>query len=246
MEYIRRKAFSIHDEFSCIEMAQQHLTEVVQQLNQIKQQNTDTSAQSLFEKEKPFLWSVANTSFASYIVEQLRVDKYATFSYRGNRYSVPDYLVGEFVDVKIASETLTAYYQDTLLCTHARNYGNHQWVIQLDHYLSTFHKKPSALPQSEAFYQSAPFLRQLYTTHFTESARDFVELLLHCQQHQVGVDRLREAYQHLLKVCPTSVNTEKLVAILGNKPIDQTQKKEQQDQIAIASIKHLQALSNLI
>ncbi|MFA5817043.1 MAG: IS3 family transposase [Bacteroidales bacterium] len=80
-----------------------------------------------------------------FILQQARIDKYATFVLGTNHYSVPDYLVEQTVDVKVFANQLKAYSQGEPLCTHPRDYGSGQWVITLDHYLRTLERKPGAL-----------------------------------------------------------------------------------------------------
>lgn len=181
------------------------------------------------------------------MVEPFKVDKYATISYRGNRYSVSDRLVGKFVEAKIFSNHLEIYYQEKHIATHNRSYGLHQWVIQLGHYLDTFKKKPGALPGSEALAQSPKFLKQMYAVHYQDSPKDFIELVLYCQKHKIAPERLQQAYHHLLQLCPTGIDTEKLTALLGNRPGDDNMTSlDMEDQIITASKQYLQALSDLV
>jgi hypothetical protein len=51
--------------------------------------------------EKAHLLSLPSAPLICSEQEQLRADKYATVSFGTNRYSVPDHLVGHFVEVKI-------------------------------------------------------------------------------------------------------------------------------------------------
>jgi hypothetical protein len=184
--------------FSSIGQAQAYLGKVVEKLNRTPRQQTDKTSQDLFNQEQQALWD-APTPFSCYSTEQLRVDKYATVSYCHNRYSVPDHLVGEFVDVKIYSDQLKLYYQDQQVATHKRSYGAHTWTIRLDHYLDTLHKKPGALGNSEGL------------------------------------------------ICPTDINTEKLMALLGNTTSPRPTTVHGHDKkIQQASKAHLLALTNLV
>ncbi len=245
VEYIRRKAFGFKDDFSSTDHAQEHLIRVVDQLNVTPRRQTGQTSLELFNQEKEELWDVS-TPFSCYSIEQLRADKYATVSYCCNRYSVPDHLVGEFIDVKIFSDKLKIYHKDEPIATHKRSYGAHTWTISLDHYLDTLHKKPGALNNSEALAQSSDHLRALYEKYYQQSPRDFIELLLYCRKHRISKDRLYDAEQVLLRLCPTDISTEKLTALLGNTTSSIPEVVHGNDEtIKQASVAHLLALTNL-
>jgi transposase len=246
VEYIRRKAFGFRDGFSSLDQAQEYLSKVVEKLNRTPRQQSGKTSQDLFNQERQALWDVP-MPFSCYSTEQLRVDKYATVSYCYNRYSVPDNLVGEFVDVKIFSDQLKLYYQDHHIATHERSYGPHTWTINLDHYLDTLHKKPGALGNSEGLAQSPGQLRALYSQYYQQSPRDFIELLLYCRKHRISKERLYDAEQALLRICPMDINTEKLIALLGNTTSPMPAAVHGHDEkIQQASIAHLLALTNLV
>lgn len=245
VEYIRRKSFGFKDEFSSIDQAREHLCSAVEKLNKAPRQNIDKTSFELFNREKEFLWK-SPTPFCCYSTEQFRADKYATISFNGNRYSVPDHLVGEFVDVKIYSDQLKMYYQDQLAGTHQRSYGAHSWTINLEHYLNTLYKKPGALSGSEALAQSSDYLREIYGKYYQDSPREFIELVIYCRKHSIDIARLQQAENQLLSWCPTNITTEKITAILGNNPSEEEAVLKNDKQIESASLAHLLELSNLI
>lgn len=245
VEYIRRKAFGIKDEFSSVDQAIEHLCSVVGKLNMAPRQNTNNTSLELFTQEKEFLWE-SQAPFSCHSTEQFRADKYATISYSGNRYSVPDHLVGEFVDVKIYSDQLKLYYQDQLVGTHQRSYGAHTWTISLEHYLNTLHKKPGALSGSEALAQSSNYLRDIYGKYYLESPRDFIDLVIYCRKHDIDKERLNEVERRLLKLCPSDITTEKIMAILGNNPSETEEVMKNDGQIVKASVAHLLEISTLL
>lgn len=246
VEYIRRKAFAYQDDFESIDQATVYLEQVVTRLNDTSGSKNKKTARELFAEEQQELWD-APVPFSCYDTEQLRADKYATVSFCGNRYSVPDHLVGEFVDVKIYSDQLKLYYQDKLIAKHKRSYGAHSWTINLDHYLDTFAKKPGALKHSEALAQCSVQLKELYVRYYEYSPREFIELLHYCRKHHISKAKLYDAEQVLLKVCPTEINTEKLIALLGNDTLPEPVSGNENDaRIQQASMEHLMALTHLI
>lgn len=215
VEYVRRKAFGNKSEFKDIEEATEHLQQCVNKLNNTRQQLTGKTACEMMEEEKQVLWSLPSPLSCSEVME-LRVDKYSTVSYQGNRYSVPDKLVGEFVTANIFSNKIELYYNNQLVSLHKRNYGLHQWIISIEHYLSTFKKKPGALIGSAALACS-DYLKNLYKSYFEGEPRDFIEFLHYCNKYRVTNESLEEAVKKLLNNNLGEINTEKLIALLGNK-----------------------------
>ncbi len=216
VEYIRRKAFGYKSNFSSFEQAEQYLKTIVSKLNLGKQQLTGRTAVEMFADEKDTLWQFSGPLACSDSV-QLRVDKYATISYCTNRYSVSEKLVGCFVDLKIFSNSIEAYFENKQVGSHKRDYGKHQWVISIEHYLDTLKKKPGALNGSVAL-ACRPYLKQLYQQYYTNAPRDFIDLLHYCRQHKISEDTLQSTVLRLVDLCGQSITTEKLTALLGNKP----------------------------
>lgn len=217
VEYIRRKAFGFNGDFASIEEAEKHLASCIEQLNHTKQQLTGRSSIDMFTEEKEQLWQFAHPLACSDTV-QLRVDKYATISYCTNRYSVPDTLVGCFVDVQIFSHQVKVYHENNQVAKHQRNYGKHQWIISIEHYLDTFSRKPGALEGSIALTCS-PYLKTLYQQFYTNVPRDFIDLLHYCRTHKISEENLESTVSRLVGLCTQNITTEKLTALLGNKPI---------------------------
>jgi len=217
VEYVRRKAFGLKDDFEDEDQAQQHLLKTIGELNETPQQLTQKTACEMFLEEKAMMPVIA-TALSCSEVCQLRVDKYATFSYSTNRYSVPDSLVGLFVDVKIFSDKLEVYYQNQLRANHQRSFIKHHWTISIEHYLDTFRRKPGALAGSTALVSSS-YLKNLYEKYFKGVPRDFIDLLHYCYQHQVEGEKLEATVCRLMECCGQNITTEKIKTLLGNKPV---------------------------
>lgn len=215
VEYIRRKSFGVKSHFINLEEATAWLSHTIAALNNTKQQLTGKTANEMFDDERSAL-TVAPVRLLCSEQIQLRVDKYATVSYKTNRYSVPDHLVGTFVDAKIMSHELWFYHDNCKIATHKRSYHRHQWIIKIDHYLDTFKRKPGALAGSMALASSG-YLKQLHQAHFIGEPRNFVDLLSYCRQHRITDEKLEQAVKQLTQSPVKKLTTEKIKALLGNK-----------------------------
>lgn len=77
VEYVRRKAFCIKDKFSNLSVANKHLQEVSDKLNNTSQQlSGNKTANELFEAEKPHLYK-SEIPYKCFKDEHAKVDKYS-------------------------------------------------------------------------------------------------------------------------------------------------------------------------
>lgn len=244
VEYIRRKAFSRLYQFDDLSMAQAHLGSTCKKENSRKMPTEQYSKQELFAREKLYLWPYPG-EMQCFDQQALKVDKYATVCFANNRYSAPDHLVGKMVDIKIYAQKLELIYQGEKVGEHNRSYDRYSWTLCLDHYLQTLLVKPGALNYSVALKQAPVWVRKLYTTHLSNQAKAFIELLQYCKKHGYGEDDVTRAVKYLMDVCPNSISAEKLMAVLGNKSVD-TGIIATEGEIETYSRKQLQELSNLL
>src|SRR5665648_713819 len=226
------------------QQAEQYLETIISKINQGKQQLTGRTAMEMFADEKDLLWQHTGPLACS-DSEQLRVDKYATISHLTNRYSVSEKLVGCFVDVKIFSNTIEAYFENKPVASHQRDYGKHQWVIDIEHYLDTLRQKPGALNGSVAL-TCRPYLKQLYQQYYTDAPRDFIDLLHYCHEHKISEENLEATVSRLVDLCPQSITTEKLTALLGNKPKEDVKPVAVNNQTAYLAKEQLKQITALM
>ena len=251
VEYVRRKAFGLKDHFTDIKEAESWLLKTLDKLNNQKQVGTGKSAMEIFEEEKKSLLPLPSSRLLCAEQVQLRVDKYATVSYRTNRYSVPDHLVGKFVDVTIRSKDLDIYYEKSQVATHHRSFDKHAWIVDIEHYLSTFKRKPGALAGSVALAGST-YLKNLYQEYFPAEARAFIDLLSYCRTNAINQEKLEETVKRLLSTVGTDkLTVEKLRALLGNKESVNTsryitERQTGEDYICLMAKQQLSTLSQLL
>jgi transposase len=214
VEFIRRKSFSRKDEFSSVEQANEHLLRTCEKLNNEPQKlKSDKTANTLFDDEKPNLF-VQKYPYKSFSNEHAKVDKYSTISFQQNRYSVPDYLVGKLLDMKVFAEKIDVYYNNDPVCSHKRSYGAQTWTMDINHYLYTLKRKPGALKGALAYEQLSEDVKEIYEKYFTNSSRDFIELLQYCKENGVAIFKVQEAISQVLSTTPTSVSKDKILTIM--------------------------------
>jgi len=210
VEYVRRKAFSIRDEFESVEQANGYLSEVCESVNDSPQpgQQGQTGRQIL-EIERKYLLAVGPL-FECGELRESRVDKYSTICVETCRYSVPEAYTGQIVSVRIYPDRIVCYADDLRLCEHQRQHGFHQWRIRLEHYLHSLHRKPGALSGSVAFKQSENKLQEMYQRYYCESPKDFIELLLYMKEEEKGFEEIERVIRKLTRLGCCEISTDKI------------------------------------
>ncbi len=210
VEYVRRKAFSIRDEFESLEQANDYLLEVCGRINEMPQPGQQgQSAREILDIERSYLLAVG-PAFECGELRESRVDKYSTICVETCRYSVPDAYVGQMVSVRIYPDRLICFVDGLRLCEHSRQHGFHQWSLSLAHYLHTLHKKPGALSGSIALKQSERALQEIYESYYRESPKDFIELLLYMKDAEKGIEEIEQVIRRLTRLGCCEISTDKI------------------------------------
>lgn len=177
VEFVRRKAFSSKTNFNSLEEVNEHLHKVLLKLNSRKRNwLQNQSPLEILNQEMPYLIPLKPPYDASRRVEA-RVNKYSVINIDQNKYSVPDYLVGKFVDVKIYPDIIEIYYKNSKIAKHKRSYLTHYWNVDINHFIHTLKKKPGALHSSVGRQQLSPELQEIYQEYYINNPRGFIELL---------------------------------------------------------------------
>ena len=229
VEYIRRKSFSRKDEFSTVSDANVYLNNIVEELNNKGQQLAENkTANQLFEIEKPHLYKT-QIPYKCFKEEFAKVDKYSTIILYGNRYSVPDYLVGKLVSIRVFAEKINLFFNKENICTHTRAYGSHQWTMDINHYLTTLWRKPGALSGSLALNLADEKIKNLYKEYFSENSKDFVELLQHCKNNSIEWEAVENAVIQLKRICHRSLSKDVIISVICKAKESETEQNSIQE-----------------
>ncbi|MCD6152861.1 MAG: IS21 family transposase [Syntrophobacterales bacterium] len=245
VEYVRRKSFCIKDKFSNITEANKHLQKSCDKLNNTAQQLLkNKTANDLFKEEKLYLYE-SEIPYKSFKDEYAKVDKYSTIILYGNRYSVPDFLVGKLLDVRVFAEKIDVYYNAELVCTHVRSYGAHTWSLDINHYLTTLFRKPGALKGSMVFSQLSCEIKNIYKEYFIDESKDFIELLQYCKNNEINFETVEKAIKKVKQITPTNISKDKILSVI-DKEKEPVKKEKRNNEIYHHSQTMLKELSVLL
>ena len=211
VEFIRRKAFSSEFSFTSLQEAEDHLKSILQKLNNRNHYEHKIKQIDLMKKEKT-VSKPAITPFDSAEMVECRVNKYSTVVIRQNHYSVPEGHVGKYIKAKVGAKEIKLFIDGELVAVHVRNWGLHNWVMDINHYLGTFQKKKGALAQSEALRQAPTKIKNLYYQHYIGKEKEFIELLLYMNENN-NIQQVFEAVKQLENIRLSYVSTERILFI---------------------------------
>ena len=211
VEFVRRKVFSAPgcDQFETLEEANRFLQRGCMRLNSTEISN-GTVPVVTFEEESSHLLP-AMPKFESCIKSEGTVDKYSTVTVEKNHYSVPDKLVGKKVQVRLYTDKLIIYYDDSIVARHTRDFGSGQWKIDIYHYLRTLKRKPGALHQSTALLQADTTIKNIYEQYYSRSPKTFLQVLEIIYEY--GVDPVLEALHKLELLSPLDMSADKVALV---------------------------------
>ncbi|WP_425458081.1 IS21 family transposase [Bacillus rubiinfantis] len=212
VEFVRRKAFASQYSFTSLEEAQNHLLKTLKRLNSRDHHEHKQSHIELMEKEKEKGQKVTMAPFDSADLIECLVDKYSTIVINQNHYSVPEGHVGTYVKAKVGAESIKLFIEGCLVAEHPRNWGVHQWEMNIYHYLDTFKKKKGAIAQSECLRQAPTQIKNIYNDHYIGKEKEFIELLFYIKEKD-KLERVFEAVKQLKSIQTGYVSTERVIFI---------------------------------
>ena len=218
VEYVRRKAFCVNARFETYDAAQKWLMDTCLGMP-CKAQDEDGNIVDLREMELAALQPNTAGDMGCFDRITREVNKWSAITFENNHYSVPDSLVGKSVIVKIYSEHLTIWDGETKVARHERSYAKEQWILDIDHYLKTFSRKPGALRDSTALRRADAHLRELFEKHFVKNAKGFIELLVFAKENKRTHQDIIEAYNSLFEKGFRKISVEQIRAVLNHENI---------------------------
>jgi len=243
IEFVRRKAFARKFKFETLQEANTHLLETANKLNHKARKWLDgKSPMTILTEEQNYLVPLKPDYVIAKKVE-CRVDKYSTITIEQNRYSVPEYLVGKFLDVTIYPEQIKARYKNEIVASHIRSFDFASWVIDIEHYLNTIKKKPGSLKNSAAIQCSDHRIQKLYYDYYTKNPREFIVLLEIIRANNLEI--VENAIVELELIGKRHVTTENIKNIVNQTPIKKDESlNEKDDEIMNRSLEMLNVLTD--
>jgi transposase len=212
VEFIRRKAFSRYFSFADLKEDDAHLSSTIGKINARYHHEHKTQHMVLMEKEKKVSRQAIMAPFDGAELVECQVDKYSTVVIRQNHYSVPEGHVGKYIKAKAGAEKVKLFIEGDLVAEHPREWGLHQWQMDIYHYLETFQKKKGAVVQSECLRQAPTQIKNIYSNYYIGKEKEFIELLLYIKEMN-NLEQVLEAVKELSALRFDYVTTDRIMFI---------------------------------
>ena len=243
VEFVRRKAFSFKTDFNTLEEANEYLEKELLKLNSRKRNwLQNQSPLEILKQEIPYMIPL-KPSYDTSRRTEARVNKYSVINIDQNKYSVPDYLVGKFVKVKIYPDIVRIYYKGNEIAKHKRSYQSHYWSVDINHFIHTLKKKPGALHSSVGRHQLSPELQKIYQQYYINKPKDFIELLELIKEKDL--QSIIDAINKLKEIRKGLVTNDNIKNIIFKLPTDNTTPKVYDVSIHNASMKQIALLNEM-
>lgn len=244
VELIRRKAFSKNIDFPSLEAANQHLKEILDEINSKCPSGKNISAKDLLEEERiNFMPDMPLYETAS--IHDARVSKYSTIMIDSCQYSVPDQYVDRLVRCKVYTNKILIFDDDKKIAEHDKITGFNKWKLDINHYTYTLFRKPKALVNSTAFKQMDSILQDIYNEYFKNNEKEFI-LLLNCVG-KYGLKAVDNSIRQLKETCPNNITLDKIEFLCLKKEEDNLiYLSDYQDEITNNAIEMLNQFNDLL
>lgn len=214
VEVVRRKAFAQITTFKSLAVANDHLQEVLSEINNKYLSGKSKTPIELLEEEKINLLPDMPL-YETATIQDVRVSKYSTIMIDSSFYSVPDMFVDKLLRCKVYTNKILVFNNEEKVAEHEKICGFNMWKIDICHYTHTLFRKPKALINSTGFKQMDEVLKGIYSAHFKGNEKEFI-LLLNCVG-KYGLKAVDNAVKYLQESCLTSISTDKIEFLCARK-----------------------------
>ena len=170
VKVIRQSAFAKKWKFDSLKDAQKHLDDVLKSLNADKE----------LEKEKAALSPYRDPYEAAQINPNATVNKFSCITIDNSQYSVPDCYVGKKVLVKLYPNEVIVMHKNKIIAKHVRSIKENEMVLDINHFLNTFLRKPHALANAKTLLANKE-LKAVFDEMYKDNPKEFVTILSNCQ-----------------------------------------------------------------
>lgn len=173
--------------------------------NQLDHLNKDNQIE--YKTEKEYLNPLPAKDLLLYDIGTNKVDSYSLIRTSNNYYSVPDKYVGKTVTTHAYLDKLIVYYDNLEICQHIKKEGLKEYVLDFNHYLKTFLRKPGALKNSLALKQAPLALQTLFYEDYNMDPKGFLQFITNKEPIKKELSTIKDisinqlnTYNHLFEM----------------------------------------------
>jgi transposase len=175
--YVRRVAFGDRSSFESIEEAEEWLGKRLIEINTHPVYNRpDVPVQGLAQ-ERDQMHPMPVLEYENYNLRRATISKYSLVKCEGNFYSVPDTYRSRYITLKVLVDRIELLDGNAVVASHPRLTGKQKYSLDITHYITTFHRKPGAFPNSKVLSQADELIKDLFNRYCQGEPKEFLPIL---------------------------------------------------------------------
>jgi transposase len=175
--YVRRVAFGERSSFKSLEEAQNWLVKCIAEINTHPvYRRQSVPAQGLIQ-ERDQMHSLPTLEYSNCELKRAAISRYSLVKFEGNFYSVPDTYRPRHITLKILVDRIMFLDGNDCIASHLRLTGKQKYSMDIAHYITTFHSKPGALPNSRVLAQADQMIQDLFNRYYMDNPKEFLPIL---------------------------------------------------------------------
>ena len=175
--YVRRVAFGERSSFESFEEAMNWLSKSLAEINTHPvYRRPNVPAQGLV-KERDQMRPLPTLEYSNYELKRATISRYSLVKFEGNFYSVPDTYRPRNITLKVLVDRIMFLDGNDCIAWHPRLTGKEKYSMDITHYITTFHRKPGALPNSRVLAQADQLIQDLFNRYCVDDPKEFLPIL---------------------------------------------------------------------
>jgi hypothetical protein len=128
-------------------------------------------------KEREMMHPLPTLEYSNYELRRATISRYSLVKFEGNFYSVPDTYRPRHITLKVSVDRIMFLDGNDCIASHTRLTGKEKYSMDITHYISTFHRKPGALPNSKVLAQADQLVQDLFKRYYLDDSKEFLPIL---------------------------------------------------------------------
>jgi hypothetical protein len=175
--YIRRTTFGERSSFESFDEAMQWLSMRLAEINSHPVYHRPNVPVQGLVQERDLMHPLPTLEYENYELKRATISRYSLVKCEGNFYSVPDTYRPRHITLKVLVDRIVFLDGNDVIASHRRLTGKQKYSLDITHYITTFHRKPGALPNSRVLSQVDEHIQDLFNRYYQDDPKDFLSIL---------------------------------------------------------------------
>jgi hypothetical protein len=175
--YIRRVAFGERSSFQSLEEAMEWLSKCLTEINTHQVYRRPNVPLQGLVQERDLMHPLPTLEYSNYELKRATISRYSMVKFEGNFYSVPDTYRPRHITLKVLVDRIMFLDGNDCIASHPRLTGKKKYSMEITHYITTFHRKPGAIPNSKVLAQADQLIQNMFNRYYLDDPKEFLPIL---------------------------------------------------------------------